>query len=224
MFHAKALPDRFVTLMTHSTNTGSGSEGGAPETTSTSLLRRAKAQEPAAWRRLAKIYGPLIYRWCREAGLQGADAADVVQDVFVAAARGVADFRGGAHKGSFRAWLRTITWNKVRDHFRRRRGLPPAKGGTGAQQALLEIPELPEPSSASDPAEVDAALWRRTLEFVQAEFEDRTCRAFMQVVLQRRPPADVAAELGMRVDAVYQAKSRVLRRLRQELGDLEEAD
>ncbi|MHC4405110.1 MAG: RNA polymerase sigma factor, partial [Planctomycetota bacterium] len=179
-----------------------------------------KANEPDAWCRLAGLYGPLVYHWCRQSGLKGEEAADVVQEVFAAVATGVADFRGEQPKGSFRAWLRTIARNKVSDHFRRRQGQVEAKGGSTAQQRLLEIPQPTELSDEVSSPEAENALWRRAVEFVRAEFEDRTWEAFWQVTVGRRVPAEVADNLGMTVDAVYQAKSRVLRRLRQELSEL----
>ena len=222
MFHIEALADRFATVTTDDTTTGRSSASGASGTTSASLLRRVKAQEPAAWRRLTQVYGPFVYRWCRESGLTGEDAADVTQDVFCAVVNGIEDFRGERPRGSFRAWLRTITRNKISDLFRRRRGQPAAQGGTAAQERLLQIPDEPEPLSQSDSVEAESALWRRALACVQTEFEDHTCRAFWRVAVDEQSPADVAAELEMTVDAVYQAKSRVLRRIRQELSDLEE--
>jgi RNA polymerase sigma-70 factor (ECF subfamily) len=153
--------------------------------------------------------------------LQAADAADVVQEVFSAVAASVADFRGQRRQGSFRAWLRSITRNKIHDHFRRGRGRPEARGGTSAQRQLLQMPQPPDPLAEADPPEVEDALWRRELELVRAEFEDRSWRAFWRVAVDGQSPAEVADELGMTLDAVYQVKSRVLRRLRQELSDLE---
>jgi RNA polymerase sigma-70 factor (ECF subfamily) len=55
---------------------------------------------------------------------------------------------------------------------------------------------------------------------IRSEFEERTWRAFWGVAVDDRPAAEVAAELGMSPGAVYIAKSRVLRRLREEFRDL----
>jgi RNA polymerase sigma-70 factor, ECF subfamily len=207
--------------MTHGANPNGGSGAGTADSTSTSLLTRVRASDPDAWRRLVDVYGPLVYRWCRQAGLKAEDGADVTQEVFGAVATGLDDYRGGHVHGSFRAWLRTIARNKVYDHFRRRQRGPEAKGGTGAQQQLMQIPEPAEILPDGDPAMVEDSLWHRVLPGVRAEFEDHTWQAFWQVTIDGRRPADVAAELEMSTAAIYQAKSRVLHRLRQELSDLE---
>lgn len=187
---------------------------------SSTLLERVRSLRPEAWQRLVDLYGPLVYRWCRQSGLGPEDAADVVQEVFGAVARSVGGFRRTSPGDSFRAWLGTITRNKIRDHFRRSQGRPGAKGGTDAQQLLLELPEPTDPTSPSDRHEVEGLLSRRALDLVRAEFENRTWEAFWRTAVDGQSAGDAAEDLGMSVLAVYKAKSRVLRRLRHELGDL----
>ena len=120
-----------------------GSRYGAaePASISSTLLEQIRARRPEAWQRLVDLYGPVVYRWCRQLGIGRADAADVVQEVFAAVAAGAGRFRRETPEHSFGAWLRTITRSKVCDHFRRRRGLLDAEGGTDAQQRLLNLPE-----------------------------------------------------------------------------------
>ena len=134
-------------------------------------------------------------------------------------ATSIDDFRGLGPRGQFRAWLRTITRHRVADHFRRHAGSPRAVGGSTALQQLQNVPEPADDS----PAEIDA-VWQGVLELVRAEFADRIWQAFWQTTIDDRRGADVAKSLGMSVDAVYQAKSRVLRRVREVLSDAAEAD
>src|SRR2546429_459226 len=101
--------------------------------TSPSLLARARANQPAAWEQLVDLYAPLVYHWCRRAALGPEDTADVFQEVFRAVARNLSDFRREREGDTFRGWLRTITRNKVRDHYRRHQEGPQAIGGTDAQ-------------------------------------------------------------------------------------------
>ena len=199
-----------------------GSRYGAaePGSISSTLLDQIRARRPEAWQRLVDLYGPVVYRWCRQLGVGRADAADVVQEVFAAVAAGAVRFRRETPEHSFGAWLRTITRSKVCDHFRRRRGLLDAEGGTDAQQRLLNLPEPAEESlSLSAPLATDTRFVHRALEVVRAEFEPRTWDAFWRIAVDGQSPAEAAAAMRMSLSAVYQAKSRVLRRLRRELSD-----
>ncbi len=200
-------------------NEGAGS--GRAGSISSSLLDRIKLQDPEAWRRLVRLYGPVVYGWCRQSGLQPADAADVSQETFRAVAAGVEHFRREQPGDTFRGWLWTITRNKVRDHFRRCQGPEVARGGSDAQQQMVEIPDRPPESVPSaGQSSPDNSPAHRALEQIRAEFEPRTWQAFWRTTVDRQPAAAVADELAMNPAAVYQAKSRVMRRIREELGDL----
>ncbi|MGO8691071.1 MAG: RNA polymerase sigma factor [Thermoguttaceae bacterium] len=193
--------------------------GSDPSSISSTLLERLKARRPEAWQRLVDLYGPVVYRWCRWSGVLAGDVPDVVQEVFTAVAAHIADFHRQRPGDSFTGWLRTITRNKVTDHFRARQGHPSAQGGTDAQAAMLGIGH-PSASGIENPPGADAAILPQALQLVRAEFENRTWEAFWRAAIEGQLPADIAADLGMSVQAVYKAKSRVLRRLRGELGEL----
>lgn len=189
-----------------------------------SLLERVRAGDQRAWQRLVQFYGPLVYAWCRRWGLQDQDVADVFQDVFQAVAERIEAFRNDRPEHTFRGWLWTITRNKLGDHLRRLIRQPTAVGGEAARRRLDELAAAdPRDDSASSGSSSCNPL-NRILAVMQGEFEQRTWRAFMETTAQGRKPADVAAELGMSIDAVYKAKSRVLCRLRQELRGLGEPE
>ena len=210
-----------ITVRHHSPDIHGGAGRYASEATSPSLLQRASARDPEAWERLADLYGPVVYRWCRVSGLQADDAADAVQEVFSAVAIHIATFRRDRPGDSFRGWLWRITRNKIHDHFRRRRGEPLALGGTDAQRRLAQIPDEPPDSSAGDPHRGDeSGLEHRAVEWVRASVEERTWRAFWRVTVDGQPARVVADELGMSVRAVYDATYRVRRRIRRELSGL----
>lgn len=199
--------------------TGTGSQ---PSTsTSRSLLERVRADDTAAWDRLVTLYAPLVLYWCRRWDLQEQDSADVFQEVFLAVAKHIGGFHKDRQGDTFRGWLRTITRNKVLDHFRR---LGREPGGVGGTDALRNLSALPAPASpelqsvADDQAE--RGLFYRGLDFIRAEFEPKTWQAFWKTAVEGRATGDVAADLGMTSGAVRVAKSRVLNRLREELGDL----
>lgn len=200
---------------------GGGSAASSPESTSSSLLEKAKGRDPEAWRRLVRIYGPLVYQWGRQCGLQSQDAADVVQEVFGSVASGVSAFQRVRPGDSFRGWLWTITRNKVRDCFRSLKGTVQAQGGTAAQQRLAQVREQPPAGAEPDATQTAPPTPEyRALELVRAAFEEKTWEAFRRTTVDGLTAAEAAAELGLTPEAVYKARSRVLRRIREELGEL----
>ncbi|HYH64341.1 MAG TPA: sigma-70 family RNA polymerase sigma factor [Urbifossiella sp.] len=191
------------------------------ETITPSLLERVRHQDAAAWHRLVLLFTPVVYQWVRRGGVAEADAADVVQDPFVGVLHSVVEFRRDYDGATFRGWLRRITQHKVRDFFRRRADGPAAEGGSAANVRLQLHADLAPDDAAEETDETDSqSLVRRGLELIRDEFEPRTWQAFQAVGVDERPAAEVAAELGMSVGAVYVAKSRVLKRLREELNGL----
>jgi RNA polymerase sigma-70 factor (ECF subfamily) len=190
--------------------------------TSSSLVRGVKVHDQEAWTKLVRLYGPLVSLWLRQARLQPADANDVFQVVFVAVAMGVEQFHKDRPGDSFRGWLRVIVRSKLVDHFRKQRGQPIAVGGSEAHRQFQQLADPgEEPPEAPGEAKAVRQLRLRALGMIRAEFEDRTWQAFWRVTVDGQPPKEVAQELGVTPSAVRLAKSRVLRRLREELSDLE---
>jgi RNA polymerase sigma-70 factor (ECF subfamily) len=175
-------------------------------------LRRPEASE--AWPRFVRLYTPLLFYWARRAGLNQEDAADLVQEVLTILVQQLPQFTYEPGR-SFRRWLHTITLNKWRERGRRK-ALP----RTGADDpGVSDVAILPE-EEPFDEVEYREQLVRRALQIMQAEFEPTTWKACWESVVSGRPAGEIAAELGVSVDVVYGAKSRVLRRLRQELAGL----
>jgi RNA polymerase sigma-70 factor, ECF subfamily len=191
--------------------------GTLDKSTSMSLLERVRSKDEEAWRRLLHLYTPLVANWCGRRGVLGQDADDVTQEVFLAVSGGLADFQRDRPGDTFRGWLRGICRYKILDYYRQRGTGVAAQGGTVFLEQLLQVAEqeLPE-----DTEEDLSGLYHRALELVRSEFEARTWDAFWRVTIDGQTPADIAAELGVTPAAVRKAKSRVLFRLRQEVGDL----
>lgn len=189
--------------------------------TSHSLLANARCDSPDAWQRLVDLYAPLVAAWCRRWHVAEQDIGDVLQEVFAAVAKNIARFRKESPQDTFRGWLATIARNKVRDHFRRRAAQPAAVGGTEASQRLAQLLDPEECSLEAESADEAAfgAVLQRALAGIRGEFQEQTWRAFWRVVVEGQTAAEVAAELHMQPGAVRVCKSRVLARLRRELGD-----
>jgi RNA polymerase sigma-70 factor (ECF subfamily) len=181
--------------------------------TSPSLLERLRRPNASdAWERFAELYTPLIYYWVRRQGLQQADAADLVQEVFLALVQAMPAFQYDAGR-SFRGWLRTVTLNKVRE--RRRKAAP-------AQAADAVLDDLAD-DTAADPfwdTEYRQQLVRRALDVLRRDFEPATWEAFWQHGVLGHPAPEVATVLKLSAGAVRAARFRVLCRLKQELAGL----
>jgi RNA polymerase sigma-70 factor (ECF subfamily) len=192
---------------------------GPGQETSLSLLERVRSSEPEAWRRLVELYRPLVLYWCRRGGVQDGDREDVAQEVFAGAAASMAEFHHDRPGDTFRGWLRGITRNRILLYFRNNQGRPRAQGGSDVLGRLADVAD-PLPGPGDDEEAEMGQLYRRALDLVREQFEDRTWQAFWLSVIEGRTAESTAEELGMTLANVRQAKSRVLRRLKQEVGDL----
>jgi RNA polymerase sigma-70 factor (ECF subfamily) len=181
-----------------------------------SLLDRLRqTPDEVSWRRLFDLYTPPLEAWLRRQGLSAADADDLMQDVFAAIFRDLPDFEHSGRRGAFRNWLRIMLVHRVRNFWRARRP------GPGPGDPILD--QLVEPESDLTKLwdrEHDEFLARRLLELAEPEFSPTTWRSFHRQVVEGRPAAEVAVEMGLSVNAVLIAKSRVLRKIRNEARGL----
>lgn len=176
--------------------------------TSTSLLEHLQQSphDDAAWRRLDAIYRPLIARMLQSDPTLGADADDLTQDILAVVVRELPGFRR-ERAGSFRKWLRTIAAYRLQAYYRARRGR--------RHDPLVDLADDRSELSRVWDAEHNAHVVRRLLDLVTAEFSPVHVQAFRRLVFDAAKPHEVAAELGLTLDAVYLAKSRILRWLRE---------
>jgi RNA polymerase sigma factor (sigma-70 family) len=181
--------------------------------TSASLLDQARGHCAGAWDRLVALYVPLLDVWLTSAGLQPADRDDLTQRALEILVKHLPNFEHNGRPGAFRAWLRAIVVNLLRE-FHRTRG---------------KLPGAPAPEQISDSAADLSHRWEEQhdqhvlhtlMNMVRPQFADSTWQAFRRVALEGTPARIVAAELGLSVNAVLIAKSRVLSRLRQEARGL----
>ena len=167
------------------------------------------------------LYYALVLKWCQGFGLRPQDTADVAQETFRALAGAIGRFRREGDKNSFRGWLWGITRKQVANFRRRQKASLIGTGGTDAQRRLAQVPDESEKdASVVRPASERILLIRRALGLLRADVEPRTWQAFWRVVVEGHAPADVAADLGLTTNAIYLLKARLLRRLREEFGEL----
>jgi RNA polymerase sigma-70 factor, ECF subfamily len=185
------------------------------DTTPVSLIERlSRRPEESAWKRFVDLYTPLLYFWAQKGGLPSDRAADVVQEVFLTLLEQLPRFQYDP-KGSFRGWLRSILLHKCHDYHRR------AARQVNAGSALEHLEdETPGGEELFTLREYREHLAGRAMRLMRAEFQPVTWQACWETAVRNRPAAEVARELGISVNAVWLAKSRVLRRLRRELEGL----
>ena len=190
--------------------------------TSRSLLGRlADAPTDDDWRRLVELYQPLLRAWVARAGVPASDADDLAQDVLLVLFRKIAGFeRRGP--GAFRAWLRAILANELRDYFCAQKNRPIATGGSDFQSWLDELESPDSGLSRQWNREHDEHVAAALLRTVQGDFVPETWQAFLRHVQEGEPAGQVAEALGLSVNSVLLAKSHVLKRLRQESAGLVE--
>lgn len=192
--------------------------------TSLSLLDRLRcSDESANWNRLVEVYTPLIRAWLRKYDVQDNDVDDLSQEVLLAVSKDLKAFEHQGQAGSFRRWLKTILINRLRKHWRGRDRRPQARADSVIDERLAAL---------DDPASQITQIWNRQhdqyvlkqlLALTEPHFTSTSWKAFCRVALEGAKPDVVAKELKISLNAVCLAKSRVLRRLRQESEGLVES-
>jgi RNA polymerase sigma-70 factor (ECF subfamily) len=184
------------------------------ETSATLLQRLNDRSDAVAWKRLVDLYTPLINRWLRRQGVSAEDAEDLSQDVLAIVVHEVARFRHNGRAGAFRAWLRTITTNRLRQSWRSRRFQVQTSGSPDLDATLDQMEDPASELSRRWDREHDEFVLQRLLDLIEADFQPATWQAFRRLVIDGMPAEIVAAELGLTVNAALIAKSRVLSHLR----------
>jgi RNA polymerase sigma-70 factor (ECF subfamily) len=185
--------------------------------TSLSLLDRARhAGDGDSWRQLAAVYVPVLHGWLRRYDIQPADADDLVQDVLLVVSRELAAFEHNGRPGAFRGWLRLILVHRLRDFWRRRQYRPTAGGGSDLLRQLDQLEDPHSELSGQWNREHDRHLLLQLVAQIESRFQESTRVAFRRTVIDGAEPGQVAHELGLSLNAVLIAKSRVLKELRRE--------
>jgi RNA polymerase sigma factor (sigma-70 family) len=184
-------------------------------TTSRTLLERLRnPHDPHAWRGWLHVYEPWLRDWLGRHHFQPADTDDLLQNILVVVSRKLSTFVHNGQAGAFRAWLRNILVREVRSFWRQHQ---PADVSS---DWLDRLEDGSSEQSRQWDREHDQQVLRRLLATIQADFEPASWEVFRLLVLEDRPAAEVAQRTGMKPNAIYVVKSRILQRLRQEVGGL----
>ncbi|HVX60594.1 MAG TPA: sigma-70 family RNA polymerase sigma factor [Pirellulales bacterium] len=185
----------------------------SPETRLSLIVRLKDRRDQQAWAEFLEIYGPLVQRLALAKGLQHADAEDVAQQVFGSVAKAVEHWQPDAERARFRTWLTTIARNAIVNALSRR--APDRASGDTAERELLAECAANSAESQLLLVESRREVFQWAARRVQKEFEPSTWDAFWLTAVEGREVAEAAAALNKQPGAVYAARSRVMRRLRQ---------
>ena len=191
-----------------------------PETRESLLVKIRDPDDVVAWDRFVSAYRPGIYRLARRRGLQDADAEDLAQQVMAIVARAIGEWRKDSSKGTFRAWLTRVARNAsinvlTRGHF------VAAKGGTSVSESLAQWPDLEDPIANLIEEEHQRSLFHWAAEEIRPEFQETTWQAFWTTTVDGASVEQAAEMLDKSVGAVYAARSRVMRRLKERVSELD---
>lgn len=188
------------------------------------MLRLRDATDHEAWSEFLRDYGPMLYRFVRSRGLQDADAADIVQDVVRRVGNAIQRLDYAKQKGGFRAWLFTITRNRLFTYFEQRQRLGPTGNDTAQLEILSQAAEASNDLHDAWEREYMRQLAGRAMQEVEQEVEPQTWAAFQATAVDGQAAARAAQQLGMSTGAVYVAKSRVIARLKTVIERLQEEE
>ena len=194
-----------------------------PETRDSLLVQVRSPDNRRAWEQFAMVYQPVIYRLARHRGLQDADAQDLAQLVLMSVAAAIGTWERSSEAVRFRHWLRRVTRNAIINALSRR-PWDRAAGGSVAQDLLTAQPN-PDPQSETEiDVEYRRELYLRAANIVRQDVDPVTWRAFELTIVENHDIASVAVELGKSVGTIYAARSRIMRRLRDAVAELEQTE
>ena len=191
---------------------------GTPETRQSLLLRLRDQADDEAWSEFTEIYRPVVYRLGVRKGLQHADAEDLAQQVLSAVARAIDRWQADPERARFRTWLHRVATNamiNVLTRGVRERGA----GDTGLVDLLDQHPADEGPASDLVRFEQRREVFRWAARQIRPEFHPATWDAFWLSAVEGRDPAEVARDLQRSRGAVYAARSRVMRRLKEKISE-----
>src|SRR5262249_5413542 len=184
------------------------------------LLALSDPANPQFWDAFVDCYGPKIHGWCRQRGLQEADAQDVTEEALTQLVQKLRVFAYDPDKGSFRSWLKTLTHHAWCDYLESRRRACGDSTGPETQERL-ETLEAREDLFKALEESFDFEVLEEAKARVRLRITPRDWQIFEDLALGGRSGPAVARELKISVSAALMAKSRVQKKLREEIRRLE---
>lgn len=187
-------------------------------TTQLSLIIQLKDPSNAeAWNEFVAAYQPFLMHLIQRQGVPARHVADVSQQVLLAIARSVENWRDDGQPASFRRWLSRVARNVVIKFMMRERRTVSGQGGTELVELLREVPAQPD---RSQEARYDHELVVWAAQQVRGEFLPRSWDVFWATMVENRPVGEVAEEYQVTPGSIYMSRSRILARIRRIIDEL----
>lgn len=181
-----------------------------PETNPSLIVRLKSTRNELAWTEFVSVYEPFLRCLIQRRGVADRHVPDVTQQVLIAIARSVDGWRDDGDPASFRRWLSRVSRNVVLKFMSRERRHFGGQGGTDLQELLDRVPDVRDEQAGN--YEYELVVW--AAEQVRGEFRETSWKAFWATLIDVRPVADVAAELGVTRGSIYMSRSRIMARIR----------
>jgi RNA polymerase sigma factor (sigma-70 family) len=195
----------------------------SPETRPSLLLRLADRADQAAWQEFAQIYTPVVYRLALRRGLQHADAEDLSQQVLTAIARAIDRWQTDPTRAKFRTWLHRVAQNQIINALTR--AAPDRATGDATQFANLQNHAArSQPDSELVRLELRREVFRWAAQSIRDEFRPATWDAFWLTAVENQTVEQAAQQLNISCGAIYAARSRIMRRLKEKVCEFDEDD
>lgn len=193
-----------------------------PETSESLIVRVRDPSNRTAWAQFEQLYRPVIFRIARAKGLQHSDALDLVQHVLMSVAAAIGRYEKQSGGIRFRNWLNRVTRNAILKALSR----GPRDLAAGGSQILDVLSEVPADDSMDALIELEyrREVYARAADRVRQEVQEETWLAFEITVLQEVSIEAAAKRLSVSTGSIYAARSRIMRRLRIAVAELEAAD
>jgi RNA polymerase sigma factor (sigma-70 family) len=201
--------------------TSIGMNDAIPDTRWSLILRLPKPDQQQAWQEFVETYDPFLYRYMRRRGLDDAAARDVVQHVMMSVVRSIEDWKPISGGPRFRNWLFTIARNLLINE-RIRCSKEVVVGGSTAIRAMQSLSSTLESDDQHAEYRKEAILFAASR--IRQQVDAVTWQAFWKTAVEGNDCKSVASELHIQVGSVYAAKSRVLRRVRDQIALMLEYD
>lgn len=191
-----------------------------PDTRESLILRVRDRDDRDAWAEFSQIYRPVICRLAAKKGMQVADAEDLAQQVLLSVSKAIERWEPDPERAKFRTWLKRVTDNAILNALTR--GVPDKTAGDEVVNAFLQNSEARNgPDSDLLRTEFRREIFQLAAAQIQSEFTEDTWQSFWLTAVNGMEIDAAAKELGRSRGSVYASRSRVMKRLKQKVEQLD---